>query len=131
MTYGARLDTALLNAGQARKALALALDCKVQAIGMVISGNGYLSVPNHAKAARFLQVNSHWLATGEGAMARLSGPSIQDTQLLLTLLSKTLGALHAADRQAVQGLLASLVANPHDDRILGSLELMLKPNTTP
>ena len=72
MTYGERLQKALDNSGKDRKELAYALGCTVQAIGMVITGGGkaerMLSTPYNAKAARFLQVSSHWLATNEGVM---------------------------------------------------------------
>ena len=72
MTYGERLRQALTKAGKDRKELAHALGCKVQTIGMVVTGGGkaerMLSAPNNAKAARFLRVDSHWLATDEGTM---------------------------------------------------------------
>lgn len=70
MTYGKRLDEALTRAKKSRRELAEHLGCKVQAIGMVITGGGKversLSVVNHVKAARFLRVDSYWLATGDG-----------------------------------------------------------------
>lgn len=73
MTYGSRLQEALKNAQKTRKHLALELDCSVQILGMVITGAGKierkLSADNHAKAARFLRVNSYWLATGQGSMS--------------------------------------------------------------
>ena len=72
MTYGERLQKALEKSGKDRKELAHALGCKVQTIGMVVTGGGkaerMLSAPNNAKAARFLRVDSHWLATNEGTM---------------------------------------------------------------
>jgi antitoxin HigA-1 len=72
MTYGERLQKALDKAGRDRKELAHAAGCTVQAIGIVITGGGkaerMLSAPNHVRAARFLRVDSYWLATGEGAM---------------------------------------------------------------
>ena len=55
-----------------RKELAVALGCTPQSIGMVLTGAGkserFLSVQKHAAAARFLRVDSYWLATGNGAM---------------------------------------------------------------
>lgn len=83
MTYGKRLDKALGAAGKSRKELAAQLGCSPQAVGMVITGAGkqerFLSVENHAEAARFLRVDSYWLATGKGEMrpseARPSGLS--------------------------------------------------------
>lgn len=70
MTYGKRLEKSLVAASKTRKELAAALECKVQAISMVITGAGKaersLSGKNHVKAAKFLKVDSYWLATGVG-----------------------------------------------------------------
>jgi transcriptional regulator with XRE-family HTH domain len=72
MTYGKRLEKAMEAAGKTRKELAATLGCSPQAVGMVITGAGkqerFLSVENHAEAARFLRVDSYWLATGKGEM---------------------------------------------------------------
>lgn len=87
MTYGKRLEKALNTAGKQRKELAGRLGCTPQAIGMVITGGGKtersLSVENHAKAARFLRVDSYWLATGEGSMEI----GVTDQQRMLASLS--------------------------------------------
>lgn len=69
MTYGKRLDKALDAARKSRKELASELRCSPQAVGMVITGTGALSAENSARAARYLRVDAHWLATGEGSMA--------------------------------------------------------------
>ena len=72
MTYGKRLNQALEATKKSRKQLASELGCSVQAIGMVITGAGgierTLSALNNVKAAKFLRVDSYWLATGEGEM---------------------------------------------------------------
>jgi antitoxin HigA-1 len=72
MSYGMRLQQALDVAGKDRKALAEALGMSVQAVGQVItggrSGAQMFNAENSAKAARFLGVDHHWLATGEGQM---------------------------------------------------------------
>lgn len=72
MTYGQRLKKTMATAKKSRKELALTLGCTVQAIGMVITGGGKLerglSAENNVKAARYLRVDSYWLATGEGEM---------------------------------------------------------------
>jgi len=72
MSYGMRLQQALEVAGKDRKALAEALGMSVQAVGQVItggrSGTQMFNAENSAKAARFLGVEHHWLATGEGEM---------------------------------------------------------------
>lgn len=66
MSYGERLDQALALAGKDRKALAAALGISVQAIGQSVRGPGMLKADNSAKAAKYLAVDHHWLATGEG-----------------------------------------------------------------
>lgn len=73
MSYGERLKEALELAGKDRPALATALGISVQAIGQVIKGHTQaFTAENNAKAARFLKVDSYWLATGEG-VAKLQG----------------------------------------------------------
>lgn len=87
MTYGNRLDKALEAAGKTRKELASAIGCSPQILGMVITGAGkaerFLSVQNHAEAARFLRIDSYWLATGKGTMKAGAG----EIQKALSLLS--------------------------------------------
>lgn len=87
MTYGKRLDKALDSADKTRKELAAVLGCTPQAIGMVITGGKkaerFLSVENHAEAARFLRVDNYWLATGKGTMKA----SANEQQKALSLLS--------------------------------------------
>lgn len=73
-TYGDRLEQALRIAGRDRAELSAAIDISVQAIGQVISGKTKaLTAENSAKAARFLQIDHYWLATGEGS-PRLTTP---------------------------------------------------------
>lgn len=72
MTYGSRLKQALASAGRDRAALAAELGVSVQAVGQVVtggrSGTQTFTASNNVKAARFLNVDPHWLATGEGEM---------------------------------------------------------------
>lgn len=72
MSYGERLQKALAASGRERKELAQACGCTVQNLGMVITSAGgkerTLGVQAHAKAARYLGVDSYWLATGLGKM---------------------------------------------------------------
>lgn len=70
MTYGKRLKQALERANKDRAALASELGISVQAVGQVItggrSGTQTFTASNNVKAAKFLRVDPHWLATGEG-----------------------------------------------------------------
>lgn len=69
MNYGDRLRTALAYAKKERKELGQALEISVQAVGDAIRGKTKaFTAENNAKAAAFLRVNAHWLATGEGDM---------------------------------------------------------------
>lgn len=74
MTYGSRLKQALTDAKRSRAELAQHLGMTVQAVGQVItggrSGNQTFTASNNVKAAAYLRVDAHWLATGEGS-ARL------------------------------------------------------------
>lgn len=85
MTYGKRLKKALDAAKRSRKQLAYELDCTVQAIGMVITGGGKLerglSAENNVKAAKFLRVDSYWLATGDGEMVPDVTPAGKEARL--------------------------------------------------
>lgn len=71
-SYGDRLQEAMKKAKADRKALAAELGMSVQAVGQVITGGRSGEQPfnseNSSKAARFLRVDPHWLATGEGKM---------------------------------------------------------------
>lgn len=67
MDYGARLQIAIDLAGKERGRLARELGISAQAVGQVIRGaTGAFNAANNARAARFLEVDPFWLATGEG-----------------------------------------------------------------
>lgn len=67
MSYGSRLAEALLIADKSRRELASSIGVSVQAIGQIInSDESMLNAANSAQAARYLRVDHHWLATGEG-----------------------------------------------------------------
>lgn len=69
--YGERLKEAMklakLPEREGRARLATALGISVQAVGMVINGQTKaFAAEQSARAARFLEVDHFWLATGEG-----------------------------------------------------------------
>jgi transcriptional regulator with XRE-family HTH domain len=67
MQYKSRLLAAMKLAEVDRKQLAVGIGVSVQAVGQVLTGTTRaLTAENSAKAARFLKVDAHWLATGEG-----------------------------------------------------------------
>lgn len=77
MTYAKRLQSAMTASEKSRKELSAAIGVSVQAIGMVLTNAGgkerTLATESSAKAARFLRVDCHWLATGQGEMRPLAG----------------------------------------------------------
>lgn len=71
--YAERLAGAMKHSGATKTTLANAIGISYQAVKKVLDGGSRsLSAENNAKAARFLGVSSHWLATGDGEM--LEGP---------------------------------------------------------
>jgi hypothetical protein len=67
--YATRLDAAIKNANSSASQLSAALGISYQAIKKVLDGKSTaLNAENHMRAARFLGVNSFWLATGEEQM---------------------------------------------------------------
>lgn len=69
MNFAERLQAAMGRANASPKAVASALGVSVQAISQTLSGaTRALTAENCAKAARFLQVDLYWLATGLGDM---------------------------------------------------------------
>ena len=66
--YGERLAQAIeLAGGMKQTALADAIGVKKATINQALSGKSqYLNALNSARAAELLEVDHHWLATGEG-----------------------------------------------------------------
>lgn len=80
-TYGSRLNAALERKKRSRADLAKAIGRTPQAIGQVINGTTKaLTAENNSLAALYLDVNPHWLATGEGEMlphgTRVEAPNV-------------------------------------------------------
>lgn len=75
-TFGNRLQEAMANAGKTRADVAASIGCKVQTLGLCITGvSASLSAENTVRAARFLGCDVFWLATGETADDGASNPS--------------------------------------------------------
>lgn len=67
MTFGLRLRDAIKLANSSRKLLGNHLNISEQAVGMVIRNETQsFTAENCVKAARFLEVDPYWLATGMG-----------------------------------------------------------------
>jgi transcriptional regulator with XRE-family HTH domain len=68
MDFKERLAAAIKRANTSRPKLVQALGVSSQAVSQVLAGDTKaLTAENTAKAARFLQVDWYWLATGEGS----------------------------------------------------------------
>ena len=73
-TYGSRLQAALERKKASKTDLAKAIGRTPQAVGQVINGTTKaLTAENNSLAAIYLDVNPHWLATGEGEMVVAGG----------------------------------------------------------
>lgn len=71
--YVERLELALKHAQVTPKDLQAHLGVSYQAMKKLMDGvSKSLSAENHARAARFLGINSYWLATGEESMTAAS-----------------------------------------------------------
>lgn len=74
--YWQRISDALKHANASQKQLQEALGISYQAMKKLEEGKTKsLSAENNARAARFLGVNSHWLATGEDTMLASNTPN--------------------------------------------------------
>lgn len=87
-SYGERLAQAMelanLRGPDARTKLAKAVGVSVQAIGQLLNGKSKnFSAESSARAARFLKVDSYWLATGDGEprSAKLSDDALAFAKL--------------------------------------------------
>lgn len=70
-TYSERLNAAMEFAKKNRKDVADALSISQAAVGRILNTDGAtFSAENNSVAAQFLNVNSDWLATGDGTMER-------------------------------------------------------------
>lgn len=86
MLYGERLKIAIERRSAAlgreisKSELARAIGCSPQNISMILShargDDQKLSSDRHTKAANFLRVNPHWLATEEGAIDLASNQAV-------------------------------------------------------
>lgn len=72
--YAERLQKALDLSGGKRKDLAAALGITTQSLGQVLlKKTRAFTAENNARAAKYLKVDSYWLATGEGEPEIVAG----------------------------------------------------------
>lgn len=108
-TYGQRLDRALKLAGKERPELARKLDISVQAVSQVINGRTVaLTAENSAKAARFLNVDGYWLATGIGSPA--SDDNVPETQWPFTSSKADFDQLSKSQKASLDKIVGEFVA---------------------
>ncbi len=102
MLYGKRLEKALTHAGKSRRELGQYLEMSPQNIGMIINNakktDQHLGSEDHAKAARYLRVNAHWLATGEGEMTSDGAQTGYELSVQAIELAELLDMIPVSDR---------------------------------
>lgn len=128
-----RLAAAMDAAGVGASRLAEHLDVSYQAVKKLLDGKSKsMDAVNCSKAARFLSVDTDWLATGDGGMARLSStaqtappssgiapqaeflppPAAPTVTEAVTLLAGMTSGLSPVSRRVVGNLLSNLAADP-------------------
>lgn len=102
--YSERLALAMKQGVCSSSALASALGVSYQAIKKVLDGkSNALTAENNAKAARFLKVSSHWLATGEGQMQANEMPNVRLSGLSMADMARGLVPLISSVRAGTWG----------------------------
>ncbi len=129
MTYGKRLQEALDLAEMGRGDLALALKVSVQSIGQTINGGTKAhTAENCARAAKFLQVDPFWLATGEGE----ARPAKVMAWPFETIPLARFGALTEKQKGYVEGRLIAAIEEceaqqPQDGWVMKTVSLTATP----
>lgn len=118
VNYGKRLAQAIelakLPKDEARAKVAKALGISVQAVGQVLTSTSEtkaLTAQNNARAARFLKVDPHWLATGEG-VPRPDTPSAEALEF-----AKQFDALSEDEKRWWRTLLIAAKRGVSDDYV--------------
>lgn len=117
MSYGKRLEEAIDLAQSSRQKLAASIKVSLQAIGDVINGKTKaFTAENNSRAARFLRVDTDWLATGDGDPRPRSGThkapeSIRDA---LRLEHELLNSLSGIERSQVINALTYFLQHPDE-----------------
>ncbi len=143
--YKDRLVEAMTTAGVRTSALAAAIGISYQGVKKVLDGKSAgFGLVNNARAATFLNVTSHWLATGEGSMlahdsaigtasdpanAILGGsPTLACT---LERLAQALRAMPDSQRDGISRKLAALALAPDSAQLMQSLLASLDNDDLP
>lgn len=113
MSYADRLNQAMSALGVDTHSLAKHLGVSYQAVKKLMDGkSAEMTASNNAKAARYLGVDSDWLATGAGAMRPPAWPFSRVTRQQVDALSPTdLAAVEGAMLVALSGNLPATDSN--------------------
>lgn len=123
-SYSDRLKRAMAERGVDIPTLAAKIGVSYQAVRKATKGGG-MSAENNAKAARFLRVNSDWLALGvwpkqrQGASATTAAEAVQ-------LLRELANQRNPDERRAVAELVRSyLAAEDASEATVGAISALL------
>lgn len=111
--YGERLNDAMKLRTVSTSMLAKEIGITYQAVKKILDGkSAALSAENNAKAAKYLQINSYWLATGEDAMAIPEASTAAALSVLIQRLSHELQTVDAANRPLLAHAIKSWADTP-------------------
>ncbi|PRC93070.1 helix-turn-helix domain-containing protein [Solimicrobium silvestre] len=118
-TYGDRLTESLRIAQKERQELADGIGVSVQAIGQVLAGKTKaLTAENSAYAAKFLNVDAFWLATGHGS----STTKVNEATWPFKIRLEAFLALPLDERQRIEDYLEFSVNKWHATQDVKSLK---------
>lgn len=129
--YGERLDAAMRLRTVSTSMLAKEIGVTYQAIKKILDGKSTaLSAENNARAAKYLAINSHWLATGEETMLLMDAPSVQPSLAeLIKRFSHELQSIKPSSRPFVVHAFEKWAKQPHRWEELVEQLTDLKVNT--
>jgi len=131
--YKDRLEKAMKHAGVDLAMFASTLGISYQAVKKIVDGkSSAFTAANNSKAAKFLSVNTDWLATGEGEMFRtdaqpdkqIAAPKIEllSSEQILKGLAACIADIDPGSRDELAPMLSALVIGPDSQEIIEKIK---------